>query len=159
MELRPGYRFPSEIRRGIGECELYVKLTRRGLVMDTPGCQLDDIWDQLKPKTLGTPVREFLGWLFWAAPLVAAYIKEHDRGSVCHLSAWPCSGWQVHFSCFWDIPLLISSGFGCRLRTSTTPGLPWDSSTRWGCWDIQSLMDWTTISLRRQPWMTTLNYC
>jgi hypothetical protein len=38
-----------------------VTLTRGGLVMTNLGCQLDYIWNQLKPKLLDTPRHSFLG--------------------------------------------------------------------------------------------------
>lgn len=52
------------------------------------GYQLDYIWNQLKPKRLGTPVRDFLNQIIWSKEtypksgphlLEAACIKDHRR--------------------------------------------------------------------------------
>lgn len=41
----------------------WIQVGGMGPVIANPGCQLDYSWNQLKPKLLGTPVRDFLDWI------------------------------------------------------------------------------------------------
>lgn len=97
-------------------------------------CQLDHIQNQLKLKVQGTPVRDFLGQVFWSRKthvkcgqhlLVAALEKGGRRRKFISLPACLCSCWWLHPSCDGSNTSLIvepiSSWFYRRLVVSKCP--------------------------------------
>lgn len=77
------------------------------------GFQLDYVCNQQRHRWLDTLVSDFLDWIIWGERphhtsglhiFVTTHMKGHRRKEFL-LSACPHSSWQVHVSCFCNIPL------------------------------------------------------
>lgn len=74
-----------------------------GAVMMADPCQLDYVWNPLKPKQLGTPLRDFAYWIIRARNThtfcLQPHIKGLGRNNLYFLPACSYSHCQVHPSC------------------------------------------------------------
>lgn len=103
-------------------------------VMANCGCQLDQVWNRLTCKLLGSPVRGLL-CLKWEDTatygqhlLAAAQTKGPGRNCVCLFAAFMLANKSIYpFRCCSIASLLlesISSGFQCRLKINSSQGIP-----------------------------------
>lgn len=113
------------------------------------GCQLDYTCNELKPKYLGKPVKDFLCRVFWGGDtnpktrshfLVAAHTKGHGRTKSVLSVGLPRSHWPVHPSCAIPSLALAPPESGLQhLRTTNSPlRHPGTPAPDWDYWDIQA---------------------
>lgn len=113
--------------------------------------QLDCIWNQLKHKLLGIPIRNFLKQIFETGKpksrlllLMATHLKKKKHGSrkLCFVPTCPHSCWKGNLSCCWGIhwPVLEPSTW---VKTASNEWIQFFKlNTKWGIktQDIQITM-------------------
>lgn len=128
--------------------------------------QINYIYNQLKLKLLGIPLRDFLYCIVCGKnsypksvphSLAAAHFKRHEISKHFLLPYCPPSHWQLYLSCCWEMSSLILEPTylrcKCRLKICNSLGIFQDSDTRWS----PELYNYGTVGLSvRRPceWIT-----
>lgn len=128
------------------------------------GCQLDYVWHQLKPKQLGTPVRDFLDQIIESGKtyplsephlLLAAYIKGQGRRKLllfaCLFSLLLASLSILMMRQSFTVVKIYFFQILTQTEDSSSLQILWNPSTRWGLLKTFSLTDCTATRFLAFP--------